>query len=612
MAVLLAWAMVGAIYGLMVALRMGLAGRAGDSLLLMAYVALFFALLGSFLFGLRAGIRGLLRVFSTRQMQEGRSFWIMAWASLGGAVLCLAVLAAGGDLLLTLAFRPDTSRWWLAVCDLLMLAGGVAHCWLLGGLWAQRLEKRRARTGQAIDGRLWLGFSGLMLAVVFLAPWLGAPSPRWSRARAPAPADLQPVDTGLQVLVFAVDGATWSVFDPLIQAGELATVADLVERGVRATPISPPPQVSPAIWTTVVTGRAPAEHGVREYLLVSLPGLVKFPFEALANDWGMVPFFFVGLSYFAAGLAEGIPPTSSQVRKKTFWHMLDDGDVPSLVLGWPCTWPAEPICGLTVSDRFGPNEFDLFSSPDRKLAAGIYPAAAEARLQKLMVDSGGDPGPMLGRLADMSAAEIEELSRYRVSPMLPSPLALLTTVYDADMSFLNFMQAELVRGPYRLSLVMLNGPDLAMHAFWPHRFPGDFGLRRSPQPAWGKLIDTYHALVDERIAQIVKTAGENTVVILLSDHGMAADPNSLTWKGNHAPEGLFVMAGGPVRQGLRIAKLSYLDIAPTILYLLGFPVAKDLPGRALTELLSEDFLARFPLRSIASYETEKLESRTRN
>jgi hypothetical protein len=43
-------------------------------------------------------------------------------------------------------------------------------------------------------------------------------------------------------------------------------------------------------------------------------------------------------------------------------------------------------------------------------------------------------------------------------------------------------------------------------------------------------------------------------------------------------------------------------VVPTLLYLLGYPVPDDLPGRVLTEMIEPEFLQRFPVRRIASYE----------
>ncbi|MEM8997374.1 MAG: hypothetical protein AAGF23_21500, partial [Acidobacteriota bacterium] len=46
-----------------------------------------------------------------------------------------------------------------------------------------------------------------------------------------------------------------------------------------------------------------------------------------------------------------------------------------------------------------------------------------------------------------------------------------------------------------------------------------------------------------------------------------------------------------------------VDLVPTLLYGLGFPVARDLDGLVLTGLFDTTFVARRPLSFVPSYET---------
>jgi hypothetical protein len=597
-AVVVAWGFGGVVYGLWVALRMGLSGDVRDSLLLMLYVGLAFLLLGSLLYWLRAGVRRLLN----QGAGGARSLPACAAASFGGFLICFFVLLVLGDLLMVLGFHPEVSWAWLILRNVLFLLSGGALGWLLRGPAARRVDWLLLKIG---DPGGWKAFSilwALPVVVALLAPLLGASTPRFERGRSGPPKGLEVCDTGLRVLVFGVDGANWKVFGPLIENGKMPVAGKLVESGVHATLISPPPQVSPAIWTTMVTGRRRKEHGIQQYLRVSLPGVCGFAFESLAQDKSLVPFFWVGLGYFMVGMAEGVPPTSDQVRVKTLWHMVADGGGRSLVLGWPATWPAEAVPGLIVSDRFGPGELDMFSPPRESLDRLVHPQKAQERLEPLVVDSQGDPGPMLKALADLSERESQELVAYAHNPLLPTAASLLTAVYDADLSYLNFMQNEISNGSYRLGLIMLTGPDMAMHAFFRDRFPQDFGLKQSPHPKRGRIIDRIHSRVDKRIGEIIEAAGEETVVMIISDHGMQADPRNFIWPGWHGPEALLILSGGPVRPAGEIQDVDYLDVAPTILYLLGYPLPEDLPGRVLTESIDEGFLRKFPVRTIPSYE----------
>jgi hypothetical protein len=51
-----------------------------------------------------------------------------------------------------------------------------------------------------------------------------------------------------------------------------------------------------------------------------------------------------------------------------------------------------------------------------------------------------------------------------------------------------------------------------------------------------------------------------------------------------------------------LAEASVLDLAPTLLYLLGLPVARDMEGRVLTEVLEPAHARDNPVTFIPSYE----------
>ena len=64
--------------------------------------------------------------------------------------------------------------------------------------------------------------------------------------------------------------------------------------------------------------------------------------------------------------------------------------------------------------------------------------------------------------------------------------------------------------------------------------------------------------------------------------------------GDHRMEGILIAAGPAFRAGASPRQADLLDIAPTVLHLLGVPVPDDMDGRVLTELL-EPSLARAAL-----------------
>ena len=57
-----------------------------------------------------------------------------------------------------------------------------------------------------------------------------------------------------------------------------------------------------------------------------------------------------------------------------------------------------------------------------------------------------------------------------------------------------------------------------------------------------------------------------------------------------------------MRAGSLLPRARIVDVAPTLLYGMGLPVARDLDGRALTEAFTGEVLAAHPLNFVPSYE----------
>ena len=67
-------------------------------------------------------------------------------------------------------------------------------------------------------------------------------------------------------------------------------------------------------------------------------------------------------------------------------------------------------------------------------------------------------------------------------------------------------------------------------------------------------------------------------------------------------DGIIFITGPGIKRGGRIDGASVLDVTPTVLALAGLPVARDMDGRPLSEILSSTFLERHPVIYIDSYE----------
>lgn len=68
--------------------------------------------------------------------------------------------------------------------------------------------------------------------------------------------------------------------------------------------------------------------------------------------------------------------------------------------------------------------------------------------------------------------------------------------------------------------------------------------------------------------------------------------------GNHTMNGVVVLHGDRIKKGVRIEKASLLDIAPTVLHLMGLPIPDQMDGHVLLETLTEEFVRHNPLRTV--------------
>jgi hypothetical protein len=142
--------------------------------------------------------------------------------------------------------------------------------------------------------------------------------------------------------------------------------------------------------------------------------------------------------------------------------------------------------------------------------------------------------------------------------------------------------------------------------FYAAQFGGAASVRA--QEAGRRLADYYEHL--DRFLGRLLAARDGTLVAIVSAQGAAPigwwdrlqGGGSLGGTFEGAPDGVFILAGPGIRAGALIADPRLVDVAPTLLYALGLPVARDLDGRVLTGAFEASFLARRPLSFFPSYE----------
>ena len=71
------------------------------------------------------------------------------------------------------------------------------------------------------------------------------------------------------------------------------------------------------------------------------------------------------------------------------------------------------------------------------------------------------------------------------------------------------------------------------------------------------------------------------------------------------------MAGPAIRAGVRLESPHVLDVAPTLLYLQGLPLAEDMPGRLLSEAIRGVQITVGPPFEVAVYDRDTMALRHR-
>jgi hypothetical protein len=134
------------------------------------------------------------------------------------------------------------------------------------------------------------------------------------------------------------------------------------------------------------------------------------------------------------------------------------------------------------------------------------------------------------------------------------------------------------------------------------------------------LLANYYIFLDQILAEIWQTLPSPRLMVVASAHGVSAAKG---WRGlwrqltrrsalagelRGSPDGVLLMLGDDIAPGVALGRSLLVDLMPTLLYGMGFPIARDLEGQVLNSAFRGDFKVRQPLSFVPSYETLEGES----
>jgi hypothetical protein len=418
---------------------------------------------------------------------------------------------------------------------------------------------------------------------------------------APAP----PVEAGLApgpILLVGLDGFEWNAVLPLLREGRLPHVAALLRRGSFGTLETIPGRVSPALWTTIATGKAIEKHGIVDFLKSRKP-----------------PVFF----------------TSADRRTKAFWNMLGERGLRSATIGWFVTYPAEPVDGLLVAQTNTGQAMARMRMKKGSLLKGVsgqvHPPEREDAVFEVLEGVERDLDNVLAERMREPLADAP--NRFR--PMIETS----RWSFRADETYLRVALRAAEERPDLLA-VYFGSTDVLAHRLWPFCKPrsapyrqlaGKRGKELAPrmqpgswtnfllggvywramepfhQDNWpARMLRRTYEHADRMVGRLVESMPDDTRVILVSDHGFRP------WHHMDGPDAFFLAAGPgiqdadapePERLGRddlrRLGRIH--DVAPTLLALAGLPFGQDMDGLPLEAVLQREARLEAP-RPIQSWD----------
>jgi predicted AlkP superfamily phosphohydrolase/phosphomutase len=271
--------------------------------------------------------------------------------------------------------------------------------------------------------------------------------------------------------------------------------------------------------------------------------------------------FWLLRNIYSRQLIETYPVNASFRRAATIWQVANEYGLEVGVVNWWPSWPADTLQGFMIT-----NQVDEFVTMESRLASSPNLTNTPEELTS--------PPELLGEV---------------VSLMNERGWTRLGTKNWMRLGLELFRERQV-----DLFLIYIPGPDGIQHETWDAYEPNLFRkVSRERIAQHGNDIPNAYRKLDQLLGETLNVIGEDVTIIIVSDHGaspfFAINPMS-PWKGGHehCPPGIFIAAGPGVKKGVEVTDASILDVAPTVLTLLGLPIARSMDGSVLTDILSPD------------------------
>jgi predicted AlkP superfamily phosphohydrolase/phosphomutase len=263
---------------------------------------------------------------------------------------------------------------------------------------------------------------------------------------------------GLKVFVIGLDGATLDLILPWVQAGKLPHLSRLIQGGSSGPLWSTYPPLTGPAWSSFMTGMSPAKHGVLEFFRRQ-----EGTYRQILNN-------------------------RQDIDGKSLWKYLSDGGKTVGVIGIPLTYPPEPVNGFLITG--------LLTPPGRR--DFTYPPQLLAELE-----------------VQLGTYILRHDEKYRHN----NPLPIIEEEYRALENNTQAALYLLFHKEWDFFMMHFLGTDRIQHEFWHMIDPKHPDYDPSEIERLGNVVQDYFASIDSAIGQLLAALDQETVVILMSDHG---------------------------------------------------------------------------------------------
>jgi predicted AlkP superfamily phosphohydrolase/phosphomutase len=289
-----------------------------------------------------------------------------------------------------------------------------------------------------------------------------------------------------RVWVIGLDGATFDLIKPWVEAGHLPTFKRLLQEGSWGEVRSTIPPITGPAWISFMTGTNPGKHGVFDF------------------------------TYRKSGSYDFPPVTGENCRQPSLWRILGEAGKRVLVLNVPMTYPPEPVNGLLVSGMPATN---LITYPD-DLAQKI----------KEMI-------PYYVVYPDPGTAYSDQGIN-----------AFLDSLDKSIRGGLKMWHEMIKWETWDFAMILFNATDVVQHAMWKFMSPDHPQYNPEKAKIYGDSILNVYRAFDTALGEIMSEVDDNTVLWIMSDHGFGPFHQFIhvnTWL---IQEGLMKLRSNPLTQ----------------------------------------------------------------